>query len=432
MKNEPSRIFNVDETGVQIVTQGGKVLARKGSRNVQILASAERGSNTTIVACCNAIGDFIPPMVIFKGSRKPNPDSLGQLPVGSLVEVSKSGWIDKDLFLAWFEHFISHLPRRLPNEKVVLIMDGHRSHESNTLFAEALVNDVELISLPSHTSNRLQPLDVSVFGPFKRSWRERCRLFMDKNPGMIISKSVFGELFLGAWATASKRELAISGFRKSGICPLSFEALPKETFLISKELLGRSDDEPLNQSEEVNAIEETCAADILPQNIFHDEMDEQMTERRPESPTEELCTSNILTHIHDLEDESRIPKSGFTCAMVDDEQESREIGVTFASLVPALHSNRAAALEAVKRMREPKLFSNDIDDHQKEARQVKDEENCTCRPCNISFANDLSGREWLQCMECKVWEHSTCGGKCTIGTFFCKACVQKVILKLSD
>ena len=108
--------------------------------------------------------------------------------------------------------------------------------------------------------------------------------------------------------------------------------------------------------------------------------------------------------------------------MTDDVQESRG-GVTFAGLVPALHSNRAAAFEAVKRMREPKLLLNDKDkfeaNKQNETNQTEyNEDPCTCRPCNTTLENDRSGREWLQFMECKAWEHSTCCGKCTIWTFF--------------
>ena len=213
LKNAPDCIFNVDETGVQTVTQGGKVLAQKGCRNVQIISSAERGSTTTVVAACNASGYFVPPMIIFKGTRKPSSDLFSSLPEGSVVEVSKSGWIDKEIFLRWFKHFLRFAPKRRPGQKLVLIMDGHRSHESQQLFQEALENHVELISLPSHTSNCLQPLDVSVFGPFKRSWRERCRLFLDRNPGIVISKANFGEIFSGAWMMASKPDNAISGFR---------------------------------------------------------------------------------------------------------------------------------------------------------------------------------------------------------------------------
>jgi len=98
--DEPSRIFNVDETGVQIVTQGGKVLVKKGYRMCKFWLVQKEDRIRPLLHVANASGNFIPPMVIFKGSRKPSEDSLGQLPPGTLAEVSKSVWIDKDLLLA--------------------------------------------------------------------------------------------------------------------------------------------------------------------------------------------------------------------------------------------------------------------------------------------------------------------------------------------
>ena len=145
-------------------------------------------SEKTIVSCCNAEGSYIPPMIIFKGTRKPTIESL---PPGSLIEVFKSGWIDKELFLACFRHFIQHLPHRIDNERIALVMDGHTSHESVALFDEANKNNVDILGLPSHTSNYLQPLDISIYGPFKRSWRERCRIYMDRNPGSVANKDSF-------------------------------------------------------------------------------------------------------------------------------------------------------------------------------------------------------------------------------------------------
>ena len=37
---------------------------------------------------------------------------------------NQAGLINKNLFLVWFKHFVSHLPSRLPNEEVALITDG--------------------------------------------------------------------------------------------------------------------------------------------------------------------------------------------------------------------------------------------------------------------------------------------------------------------
>ena len=122
---------------------------------------------------------------------------------------------------------------------------------------------------------------------------------------------MFGELFLGAWATATKAELAVSGFKKSGICPFSFEALPKESFLISRELLGQSDNELPNQSQEVTVTEAPCVpADIFPQDQMADES------RRGFQTKEPCCSSNIIDDICDIEDETRIPTTSFSCAMM--------------------------------------------------------------------------------------------------------------------
>lgn len=35
------------------------------AKDVDILTSTERGENVTVIACCNADGQFIPPVVIF-------------------------------------------------------------------------------------------------------------------------------------------------------------------------------------------------------------------------------------------------------------------------------------------------------------------------------------------------------------------------------
>lgn len=239
IKDDPTRIYNVDETGLQTVTERGKVLAAKGSRLVQTITSAEKGATTTIVLCCSAEGHFIPPMVIFKGSRNAERKNLaGQFPAGTLITYSKNGWIDKELFLVYFHHFLSNLPPRTSDEKVVLLMDSHASHTSLPLLQEARVKQVELVALPSHTSHHLQPLDVAVFAAFKKSWSERCRQFLSNNRGKIISRAEFGPLFAGAYNHCTTAEKARCGFRKAGICPLNFGAIDAEAFLPAAQMLS--------------------------------------------------------------------------------------------------------------------------------------------------------------------------------------------------
>ena len=68
--DKPGNIFNVDESGLQLNNKPDKVIAMKGSKDVHVLTSGEKGETVTLVACCNAEGNFLPPYCIFKGVNK--------------------------------------------------------------------------------------------------------------------------------------------------------------------------------------------------------------------------------------------------------------------------------------------------------------------------------------------------------------------------
>uniref|UniRef100_A0A0A9VUF8 Jerky protein-like protein n=2 Tax=Lygus hesperus TaxID=30085 RepID=A0A0A9VUF8_LYGHE len=61
----PEQIFNVDESGLSTVQVPPKIIAQKGTRNVGTIASAERGTNVTMIATINALGNSIPPVLVF-------------------------------------------------------------------------------------------------------------------------------------------------------------------------------------------------------------------------------------------------------------------------------------------------------------------------------------------------------------------------------
>lgn len=95
--DKPEKIFNMDESGVQLNNKPGKVLAKKGTRAVKSLTFGEKGETITVVACCNAIGNFLPPVLIIKGVNK-KPEFEG-LPPGSKVYMQKkSAYISSELF----------------------------------------------------------------------------------------------------------------------------------------------------------------------------------------------------------------------------------------------------------------------------------------------------------------------------------------------
>lgn len=59
-KDEPQYIYDTNEQQ--------HVMSEKGVRRVHMVAS-EHAQNVTVVACCNALGNSIPPIVLLRGQR---------------------------------------------------------------------------------------------------------------------------------------------------------------------------------------------------------------------------------------------------------------------------------------------------------------------------------------------------------------------------
>jgi hypothetical protein len=88
--DEPSRIFNAYETGLQLIFTPGKVMSAKGRKDVYHATTGEKGSTVTVMVCTNAAGQAVPPFFIMKGVRKRDAYSKG-MPNGSVVQMSDSG-----------------------------------------------------------------------------------------------------------------------------------------------------------------------------------------------------------------------------------------------------------------------------------------------------------------------------------------------------
>ena len=67
LMTKPERIYNIDENGCRLTVHHQQtILARRGAKRVHLVAP-EHVENITNVACANARGIPIPPIVIFKG-----------------------------------------------------------------------------------------------------------------------------------------------------------------------------------------------------------------------------------------------------------------------------------------------------------------------------------------------------------------------------
>ena len=66
---EPENIFNADETGFQCGAGQIKIVCNKSLRNAHSIAGNNQRQSYTILYCCSASGEFLPPLILFKGKN---------------------------------------------------------------------------------------------------------------------------------------------------------------------------------------------------------------------------------------------------------------------------------------------------------------------------------------------------------------------------
>ncbi|CAH1959100.1 unnamed protein product [Acanthoscelides obtectus] len=147
-----ARIYNVDETGLQMNNKPGFVIAQRGSKNVSAVTSAEKGETISVITSCNAEGSFIPPTCIFKGKNQ-KPEFADGMPPGSLVCMSeKSAYVNNVLFLRWLkEQFV---PRKPPG---YVIATGIVPFNPSAIPDYAYLTDKPQVASPNEPESQVSP-----------------------------------------------------------------------------------------------------------------------------------------------------------------------------------------------------------------------------------------------------------------------------------
>lgn len=113
---------------------------------------------------------------------------------------------------------------------ILLLLDNHSSHCSVDCINYSRDNGIHLLSFPPHTSHRLQPLDVSVYGPFKKFLQTSFTDFMTNNPGKRITIYEVAHLSNLPFQRAFRSENIISGFQSTGIYPFNSQNFSEDEF----------------------------------------------------------------------------------------------------------------------------------------------------------------------------------------------------------
>jgi len=111
--------------------------------------------------------------------------------------------------------------RRLVGKKL-LLCDNLSSHLSVEVIEMCREHDIEFVCFPANATDKMQPLDVGVFGPMKSAWRFQLRRYSDYDPtAKLLNKAEFPRMLKELVAALSPVDLLPSAFAKCGISPLN-------------------------------------------------------------------------------------------------------------------------------------------------------------------------------------------------------------------
>lgn len=212
------KIWNLDETGITTVVKPVKVVSSKGKKQVGQIASAERGTLVTFVGVVSAIGTSLPPIFIYPRIRNPTDYLSEGSPTGSVALGNKSGWMTAELFPEVLKHIVVHT-NCSSEHKILLLIDNHESHLSVEAIRFCKANGIVLLSFPPHTTHRMQPLDVGIFGPFKTYIATAFNDWMLAHPGQAISIRNISSLSSKPYENAFSMRNIKQSFHKTGLWP---------------------------------------------------------------------------------------------------------------------------------------------------------------------------------------------------------------------
>jgi hypothetical protein len=248
-------IWNCEESEAQAGRNvGGRVLAKMGVWNVHSIIPKER-EWLSVLVCVNPAGYHIPSFYIFRGKSFQR-DYIKHCEDNASMAIQPKAWMTGHLFKSWIWHFVKNVKDYgldiSPFRHHLLILNGHGSHVTVDVVKTARSVGLDLLTLPSHTSHAMQPLDVSCFKPFKQAFMLLRDVWTRRNKSRGASKEVLAEWVSQALEKALSLCNIKNGFRTTWI--FSFNPLAMATKMGPTEFYKRVPASTLQEIEEAAAI----------------------------------------------------------------------------------------------------------------------------------------------------------------------------------
>lgn len=461
-------IYNVDETGIQTsAKKPPRVISIAGKKQVGSISSAERGTLITSLFCCSATGKFIPPTLIFP-RKKRNPRYLNGTPPGTLDLVTDNGWISSEAFLKWMEFFVASV-RPTKEHKCLLIMDNHSTHRCMMVLDYASENNVVILTVPPHTTHKLQPLDVAVYGPFSKYFQVEMDKWQKTHPGQHVTFFEIGQIFAPAYLKAAVPNNAIKGFRKTGIsdCNMDvfedYDFLPAQVTDIENMVANNAVMAPISDAPSCSTASCSLSVDLPPTSQNNVILNVDKTKELLKCKnTFESNSATSLPNFNDfninLPSSSNLipyfPLNPNLLAPVNKPADNKKIKIIDIQVIPKCTqrvqktTRKCQKSEILTSTPVKEELRNKVSSAKKQAVKRKigvtsgvpklkmpkppleeknpEENSVPCILCWDIFGNSKPGEDWIKCNICSRWAHKLCADY-NSGVFICDHCRESVL-----
>lgn len=423
-KFREDRVFNVDETGISTVQKPCKRLGPKGIKQFGAKTSGERGKTVTVICCVNASGNcYVPPMFIFPRIRMASTLTKNG-PCNAIYSCSKTGWSNEECFYQWLEHFQKTV-KSSKDDPVLLVLDNHSSHISLPIFDFCKKHAIVLLTIPPHTSHKLQPLDISFYGPLKSAFNRQCDYHLMTTERIL--QHDLAEIFNRAYTLVATMDKAQSGFRASGVWPYQPDKFTDNDFLPASYYLPVVFDEDQPSSSAVEKPSEVLEVSSNKEN--------KLNAFNTTNAVPTTSSSRVLVELSPLPKPPQKKKHNRgkqKSAILTDTpnrerlKEAAEKRSERKRLLEERQKKTQNKSGKPKKNTKKKLFdeseSEDISESElcdDELSDIQSDENDVCLICGDTSKKD---EMWYQCMICLKWAHALCSGADSPEGYVCDLC----------
>lgn len=166
----PELVLNWDQTGIKLVPSSSWTMERQGKKRVEMVGVNDKRQITALF-CGTMLGDFLPVQLIYKGKTSRCHPKFS-FPKDWHITHSPKHWSTESTMLDYINNvilpYIAKVRDNVGEDKAALVvMDNFKGQVTDSVMKLLEDNNMLVCMLPPNTTDRLQPLDISVNKPAK-------------------------------------------------------------------------------------------------------------------------------------------------------------------------------------------------------------------------------------------------------------------------